>query len=168
MTQARPIEKASSNAWAENMCTLGTVVTLDQGDGDSDAKEFWAYLGEGQIAPAVPDDAGLDEFIPVLYRVDGDPTKPLEKVATGNVVKKVSHERACLKKSALDDSDVFLLDSGWDVFVWIGKGADMHEKVAAMGAADRYGEMEPRSKMCPVTILKAGNENAKFLSYFEK
>ncbi|KAL3905822.1 MAG: hypothetical protein SGARI_004276 [Bacillariaceae sp.] len=167
MMQARPIEKASSNAWAENMCTLGTVVTLDQGDGDDEAKDFWSYLGELTIAPAVADDATIDEFTPVLYRVDGDPTKALEKAATGTVVKKASHERACLKKSALDDSDVFLLDSGFDVFIWIGKGADMHEKLAAMGAADRYGEMEPRAQMCPVTIVKAGNETKKFLSYFE-
>jgi Gelsolin repeat len=166
-SQARPIEKASSNAFAEKMCTLGTVVTLDQGDGDDEAEEFWAYLGEGSVAPAIPEDAGMAEFAPVLYRVDADTQKPLEKVASGSTIEKGDVDKNCLKMEALDDSDVFLMDAGWDIFVWIGKGADLHEKVAAMGAADRYAEMEPRAKFCPVTILKAGQETSQFLSYFE-
>lgn len=149
------------------MCTLGTVVTLDQGDGDEEATDFWSYLGEGEIASAIPDDPGMEEFTPLLFRVDGDPSKPLEKVAEGISVQKRSTERKCLKKGALDDSSVFLLDAGWDVYVWIGKGADTSEKVAAMGAADRYAEMEPRANFSPVTILKAGQETSAFLSYFD-
>jgi hypothetical protein len=146
---------------------LGTVVTLDQGDGDDQAKDFWAYLGTGEIAPATHDDPGIVEFTPVLYRVDGDPSKPLEKVATGSMCKKGDRDRKCLDKQLLDDADVFLLDAGWDIFVWVGKGADVHEKVAAMGAADRYSEIEPRAKYCPVTILKAGQETLQFLAYFD-
>ncbi|KAG7343872.1 gelosin/severin like protein [Nitzschia inconspicua] len=165
--EARPIEKASSNAWAEKLCTLGTVTTLDQGHGDEEDKEFWEYLGKGTIAPAVPDDAEVCQFTPVLYRVDGDAMKPLEKVAYGTLVEKAGADKKCLKKDALDDSDVFLLDAGWEIFVWIGKGADVHEKIAAMGAADRYAEMEPRANFCPVTILKSGQETSTFLSFFD-
>jgi hypothetical protein len=149
------------------MCTLGTVVTLDQGDGDDEVKEFWDFLGEGSIATAVPDDPGMAEFTPILYRVDGDVQKPLQKVASGTSITKSSADNKSFQKDALDDSDVFLLDAGWDIFIWIGKGADFPEKVAAMGAADKYAEMEPRAKFCPLTILKAGQENNKFLSFFE-
>lgn len=146
---------------------MGTVTTLDQGDGDDEAKEFWSYLGEGSISPAIPDDADMSEFTPVLYRVDGDARKPLEKVATGTNIARGAADKQCLKKDALDDSDAFLMDAGWEIYVWIGKGADMHEKVAAMGAADRYAEIEPRAKSCPVTILKAGQETSHFLSFFD-
>jgi hypothetical protein len=149
------------------MCTLGTVVTLDQGDGDDEVKEFWAYLGEGTVAPAIPDDEGMTEFTPILYRVDGDVQEPLQKVASGTSIAKSYTDKKCFQKDALDDSDVFLLDAGWEIFIWIGKGADFHEKIAAMGAADRYAEVEPRAKICPVTILKAGQENSKFLSFFD-
>jgi Gelsolin repeat len=150
------------------MCTLGTVVTLDHGDGGDDSdKEFWAYLGKGEIAPAVPDDAEeVTEFTPTLFRVDGDPKLPLEKVATGTPVKK-GHPEVCLKKAALDDSNVYLVDAGWELFIWIGSGAECSEKVAAMGAADRYAEVEPRANYLPVTIVKSGKECESFLSYFD-
>jgi gelsolin len=49
---ANPDEKAKANSMAENMCTLGTVKTLDQGHGDDEEAEFWAYLGDGEIQEA--------------------------------------------------------------------------------------------------------------------
>mmetsp|Transcript_23223 Transcript_23223/g.37774 ORF Transcript_23223/g.37774 Transcript_23223/m.37774 type:complete len:374 (+) Transcript_23223:51-1172(+) len=165
---AGPMEKAGSNVWAEKMCTLGTVTTLDQGSGDDEDKEFWGYLGEGEIGPAVSDEEELDEFAPVLYRVDGDPTKPLEKVGTGTPLKKDARDsKSSLQKSALDDNDVFLVDAGWELFVWIGKGADTKEKMAALGAADCLAEVEPRVNYLPVTVVKSGSETSEFLSYFD-
>jgi hypothetical protein len=162
--QASPIGKAGTNVWAEKMCTNGTVTVLDQGD-DDDA-EFWGYLGDGEMGALIPDDEEPEEFTPVLYRVDGDTSKALDKVSTGTPLKKGHHE-PCLQRQALDDSDVFLLDAGWEVFIWIGKGADTGEKIAAMGAADRLAEMEPRVNHLPVTIVKAGAETTEFLNYFE-
>jgi hypothetical protein len=66
----------------------------------------------------------------------------------------------------LDEDDVFLLDSGWEIYIWVGKGADTSEKVAAMGAADRYGKMEPRATDLSVTLIKSGRETDQFNSYF--
>jgi gelsolin len=149
------------------MCTLGSVITLDHGVCDIQDKDFWGYLGgEGEIGPAVPDDAEMEEFTPILFQVDGDPTKALDQVGTGTPLKKGQHE-ACLQKAALDDSNVYLVDAGWEIFIWIGSGAETTEKVAAMGAADRYAEMEPRAKYLPVTIVKSGKECDEFLSYFD-
>lgn len=158
------MEKAGSNAWAEKMCTNGTVVVLDYGD-DDDA-EFWGYIGDGEMGAPIADDEEPEEFTPALYRVDGDVSKPLAKVSTGTPLKK-GHHQACLQKQALDDSDVFLVDAGWEVFVWIGKGADTKEKIAAIGAADRLAEVEPRVKHLPLTIVKAGAETSDFLNYFD-
>ena len=148
------------------MCTLGTAVVLDQGDGDEEYTDFWSHLSDGEIGPDMEDDEGVTEFAPLLFRVDGNPIKELEKVATGTAIQKTSKVVSCLDRGALDDSDVFLLDSGWEIFIWIGKGADLSEKVAAMGAADRYAKMEPRAIDMPVTILKAGSETKLFNSYF--
>jgi hypothetical protein len=149
------------------MCTLGTVVTLDQGDGDDEVREFWAYLGKGPISPAVPDSGGMSEFAPILYRIGSHIQKPPQVVASGTSISNGSADNKCFPREALDDSGVFLLDAGWDIFVWIGTRADLHGKVAAIGAADRYAELEPRAKLCPITILKAGQETSKFLSFFE-
>lgn len=160
------MEKASANQWAEKMCTMGTAVVLDQGEGDEEDTEFWSYLGEGEIGPAVPDDEEIDEFAPALFLVDSDPTKDLEKVGSGTPLKKGEQE-ACLSKDALDDSNVYVFDAGWELFVWIGSGAETAEKVAAMGAADRYSAMDPRASYLPVTIVKSGKETETFLAYFD-
>lgn len=164
---ARPLEKARANAWAENMCTMGTVVVLDQGDGDDEVKEFWDYLGDGTIAPKEDAEPAIAEFAPLLYRVDGDPSKELTKVAEGSPIAKTSKVVPSLKKSDLDSGDVFLVDNGWEIFIWIGKGADLSEKVAAMGAADRYAKIAPRALNLPVEIVKEGSETDNFNAYFE-
>lgn len=163
---AKPLEKAKCNQWAENMCTLGTAKVLDQGDGDEEDTEFWSYLGEGEIATKEEAEETVEEFIPLIYRVDGNPKKHLEKKAKGAFVIRPGKVMRCLDKGALAEDDVFLIDSGWEIFVWIGKAADTSEKIAAMGAADRYAEMEPRAADLPVTIFKSGKESALFKSYF--
>jgi len=163
---ARPLEKAKANQWAENMCTLGTAKVLDQGQGDEEDGDFWGFLGDGEIASKEEAEEAISEFAPLLFRVDGDASKELEKVAEGSSVQKPGKIAQCLDKGALDDSDVFLLDSGWEIFIWIGAGASLSEKIAAMGAADRYALMEPRAVDLPVTVLKSGKETALFNSYF--
>ncbi|CAB9520579.1 Gelsolin (Fragment) (Partial), partial [Seminavis robusta] len=163
---AKPLEKADSNVWAENMCTMGTVVVLDQGQGDDSEDKFWAYLGDGDIQTDAADDEGVTEFTPLLYRVDGSIAKDLEKVAEGSPVQKTSTDYKCLNKGDLKDDDVFLLDSGWEIYVWIGSKADRYEKIAAMFAADKYSKMDPRTLELPVEIVKSGAESDRFLSYF--
>jgi hypothetical protein len=160
------LEKAKCNQWAENMCTLGTATVLDQGDADEDNIEFWAYLGEGEIASKEEAEEPVTEFMPLLFRVDGNPKKKLEMAEKGAFFARPGKIMRCLDRGALAEKDVFLLDSGWELFVWIGNGADTSEKIAAMGAADRYAEMEPRAATLPVTVVKSGSETTLFLSYF--
>jgi len=163
---AKPLEKAKCNQWAENMCTLGTAKVLDQGDGDDEYPDFWAYLGSGEIASAEAADEPITEFKPILFRVDGDPEKPLEEVATGAFKQRPGKLVRVLDRGSLNEDDVFLMDSGWEIFIWIGKSADTSEKIAAMGAADRYALQEPRAVDLPVTIVKSGMESDLFKSYF--
>jgi gelsolin len=68
-TLANPDEKAKANSMAENMCTLGTVTTLDQGHGDDEEAEFWAYLGDGEIQEADDLDAVRNETLLICYFV---------------------------------------------------------------------------------------------------
>lgn len=160
------MEKAKSIQWAENMCTLGTCKVLDQGDEDEQYPDFWAYLGSGDIASAEAADEPITEFKPLLFKVDGNPDKPLVKVATGACKQRPGKLVRVLDKGSLGEEDVFLMDSGWEIFIWIGKAADTSEKIAAMGAADRYANMEPRADTLPVTIVKNGKESDLFKSYF--
>jgi len=156
-------DKIACTQKAEGLCSMGTVTVLAQGDGDDADEEFWSYLdggGEsiGAVSTGWKDREDLannldNEFQSKLFLVDADPTKPLEEVDLG--------------KGSLDDNDVFLLDTGRKIFVWIGNGADPGEKVAALGAADRYATIEPRARELPVTVVKAGQEREGFFSFLE-
>lgn len=163
---------------------------LTQGDGDDEDEEFWNYLERGESGGSSGSRVGrskaigrtstgwkerknlasaLKEFQPKLFAVDADPSKPLQQVGFGELIKKTAMAKmgGFLNRGSLDDNDVFLLDTGWKLFVWIGKAADSGERVAALGAADRYAEIEPRAKELPVTVIKAGQESAGFFSFFK-
>jgi len=145
---------------------MGTVTTLDQGQGDDEYPEFWASLGEGTIGEDMNDDEGVVEFEPLLFRVDGYLEKDLELIATGKSIKKTSKDCTCLQRASLDEGDVFLIDSGWEIYVWIGKSADRYERIAAMTAADRHSKKSPRTFDLPVHIVKSGHESDSFNALF--
>merc|ERR1712119_268336 len=66
------------------------------------------------------------------------------------------------------DGNVFLLDAGSKIFVWTGKNANSSDKVASLGAADRYAMIEPRANDVPVTIVKAGQERCGLMSFLKQ
>ena len=184
--QMKIMDKIACTQRGEELCTLGTVTVLDQGDCDDD-EEFWNYLYHGGSDKAVgsrsigtcPTGAkprtslanGLKEFQPKIFVVPEDPSAPLEHVGLGELIKKAVLKRPMgfLKRSSstLDEDNVYLLDTGWKMFVWIGKNANPGEKVAALGAADRYASIEPRARELPVTVLKSGQERDGFRSFFK-
>lgn len=188
----KPFGKIACTHQGEKLCTLGTVTVLNQGECDDDT-EFWNYLNQGSVGGSTGNSgascsrsigstatgvkprtslvSSLKEFKPKLFVVPEDPTKPLEQTGIGELIKKAVLKRPMgfLKKpsSTLDENDVYLIDTGWKLFVWIGKHANPGEKVAALGAADRYAVTEPRAKELPVTVLKSGQERDGFRSFFK-
>lgn len=169
-TEANPDERAKANVVSEKMCTQGTSVTLEQGeDADSDAEKFWEQLGtDGEIGPAEDGDECIQEFPPTLYRITDDHqvlhVAEAEKVRRSAASAVVQHK---IKRSLLDDDDVFLLDAGWDVFLWVGNGSDKEEKMAGLSKADEYLQSTPRTANLPLTILKSGWETPDFLEFFD-
>lgn len=164
-SQANPDEKARAISFAEKICTKGTVTILEQGDDADDA--FWGYLGgEGDIAEADQDDTAVEEFAPLLFQIPGG-GGDAELVGEGETVK-TGFKTASSKvnKDLLDDSDVFLLDAGWEVFLWIGANADRSEKLAAFAKADKYCKKDPRTMNLPLSLVKSGMESAEFDAYF--
>ena len=150
------------------MATEGTVTVLDQGAGDEEASEFWERLGGHADDIAEGDDADdeVTEFTPTLYLLPGDEDTP-ELIAEGEPVK-IGWGKPTPKiaKSLLDSTNVFLLDAGWELFVWMGKESDRSERLAAMGHVDAYGKFMPRAKHLPVSIVKEGFETSAFNEYF--
>jgi gelsolin len=162
---ANPDEKNRANTLAESMCTRGTVTVLEQGAGDDDASDFWSHLGDGDIQEADDGDEAITEFAPVLFRLPAEGAP--ERVAEAEPVKvRFGRPEPSLDRGLLDESDVFLLDVGWEIFVWIGKDADMSEKLSAMAQADVYCKQAPRTADLPLTLVKSGWEGSDFEKYF--
>ena len=144
------------------MCTEGTVVVLDQGS-DDDA-DFWAYLGEGEIGEAIDDDA-VEEFTPLLFKLPGGDDEAIQ-IGKGEKVK-IGFTSGCkVSKDLLDESDVCLLDAGWEIFLWIGKDADRSEKLGAFAKADKYCQGDLRTMDLPLSIVKSGYESSDFNAFF--
>jgi gelsolin len=163
---SNPDEKAKANEAGEQMCTEGTVKIIEASDPEEDNPEFWAYLGDGEIQPAEDGDKDVKAFVPILYRIAGDGTTT--KVAEGEPVKiRWGHPVVKLDRSVLDDSDVFLLDAGFEVFLWMGKVSDKEEKLAGMEMGDKYMKSTPRCANLPLTIMKSGWESPNFNAFFD-
>jgi len=158
------VGKFQANSFAEKLCTEGTVVVLDQGDADD--ADFWAYLGEGEIAEGDEGDDDVEEFAPLLFKLPGEPDAEPEQVGKGETVKVGFTAECTLDRALLKEDDVFLLDAGWELFVWIGKDADRSEKLAAFSMADKYCHDDARTVDLPLSFIKSGKENDDFNAFF--
>jgi hypothetical protein len=67
-----------------------------------------------------------------------------------------------LSKSLLTSSDVFILDAGSELFVWIGSGTSSGEKREAMATAARFLQQSGRPASTPVARVMQGSEPASF------
>jgi len=132
-------------------------------EGDKDAGAFWALLegGEGPVASA--EQAGADDqavaagasILRLLKLSDAGGTLTFTQVSEGKVSKK-----------SLDPNDVFVFDTGHEIFAWIGKGASKGERASAMQHAQDYLVKYKRPLVLPITRILDGGENEVFLSSF--
>lgn len=58
-----------------------------------------------------------------------------------------------IPRGGLDPSDVFIADTGKEVFVWIGGGASPDEKKNAMTYAHVSGVSKARGRRCLLKIV---------------
>lgn len=166
-SSANPDEVARAASLAENLCTEGNVIEMTQGSSDDEVTEFWNYLGSGSIGEPEDGDDEIDEFTPLLFKL-GSSGEP-EQVAKGEPVK-IGFRQVVnqIPKSVLDESNIYLLDGGWDITVWIGKDADRSEKVGALSNAEEYCKQDPRTADLPVAIVKSGYETSDFSRFFSQ
>merc|ERR1712087_1077074 len=99
----------------------------------------------------------VEKFTPKLMqlRCSGEEVR-IVKVAQG--------EKPSISK--LDSADVFLYDTGFRVWLWVGKNADTQEKISAFPFAQKYLKDFKRPSMLPITRVNEGKEPQDFLSLF--
>jgi len=166
-SKAGPSEKMKgaqlSRALDDERKGLPKVLVFEESSkGGDDQKPFWDALGGRPDSIKTAEEGGNDADAEKggdkrLFRLsDASGSIKFEKVAEG----------AAVKKSLLDGNDVFILDTGAEVFAWIGKGASDQEKKHAMGFAQQYLADFKRPAYLPISRILQGGENEVFETSF--
>jgi gelsolin len=136
------------------------VITVYE-EGDRDDSAFWQHLGgKGPIKSA--DEGGSD-----LEAEKGDEKRLFQlSDASGKMEFKEVGRGAQVKRRLLDSNDVFILDTGAEVFAWIGRGASADEKKKALGFAQTYLKDYNRPSFLPIARILEGGENEVFEAAF--
>jgi len=132
------------------------INVFDEDDhADPAAVKFWEYLGGRKdiSAKSVEQKAPLQKK---LFKLKQQGTEVSMKEVNGEV-----------SLGALESNDVFILDNGQHLFVWVGKNAPKEEKAKAMSYATNYLFQNNRPKNLPISALNEGHESDAFLKSFD-
>jgi len=139
------------------------IVTIEDG-GKDDNKDFWAALGgKGPIKTAAQGgsdldaDSGKSQGLKQCYHLsDKGGQLTFTKVAEGKFGPKV-----------LKSDEVFIIDSGYEIFIWIGKTSTPAERKGAMAYAHQYLTDHGRPDHLPISKLIEGVHLPSFDAVFE-
>ncbi|KAF9311011.1 hypothetical protein BG003_007893 [Podila horticola] len=123
------------------------VETFDEGD--RDCKIFWAALGgEVEVKPAEAV-AQEPDYVKKLFRLSN---------ASGSLVFTKEGSGPEVTKSLLDSNDVFILDVGHEIFVWVGANANKEEHKNGLHYAQEYLKRENMPSHIPIAkVLEEGD-----------
>jgi len=129
------------------------ITSMNEGDNNDD---FFNLLG-GKGNLKVKDESKEVVHEKVLLRVS-DTNGPLQinEVGRGPNV----------KRSLLDTNDVFILDLGYEVYLWIGKGSSNVEKQRSLGVCHEYVKKQNKDIRIPILAVKEGRETDGFEKSF--
>jgi gelsolin len=84
--------------------------------------------------------------------------------STGPLVCKEVARDSAINRGLLKSDEVFILDSGLEVFVWVGSKASANEKKQAMNTAIKYLTEQNRPPTTRISRVVEGGDNQEFLS----
>lgn len=147
-------EKAMGEKVAAMVSPDRELQTLAEGEEEDD---FWTSLGgKGEYQTSRDVDRPL--LYPRLFHCTISPAGCLR-------VNEVSH----FSQEDLNEDDVMVLDSGDEVYVWVGRGSDDQEKEKAFAMAENYIKTDPTERSLDTTVIvrvNQGEEPASFTSIF--
>jgi len=134
---------------------------VDEGGED---EEFWKIIGgKGPIKTAEAGGSDLEadkekKSDVVLFRLS-DASGKFEFTEVGRGPK--------VHKKLLDSADVFILDTGAEVYAWVGKGASVGEKKKALSFAQDYVVKHGKPAHTSVIRILEGGENEVWESFLD-
>jgi len=162
-SKAGPMEKMKgaqlTRALADERKGLPKIHVFEESG--KDLAEFWAALGgQGPVASA---EAGGDD---TEHELKSDKKLFQLSDASGQMQFKEVAKGGAVKRNLLDTNDVFILDTGAEVFSWIGRGASVDERKLAMKYAQDYLTKFNRPLWMPIARILEGGENEVFEQSF--
>ncbi|KAL2612065.1 hypothetical protein R1flu_023757 [Riccia fluitans] len=129
------------------------VVFVDEaGEGPED-DGFWAVFGG--VGP-IGDKPKEVEAAPLkLYIVEDGVLNEIEDTSS-------------LKKDSLDTNSCYLLDTGSEIFEWLGRGSSLEQKKAATLAAEKLISSANKPSFTRITRVTEGYEISAFKSIFQE
>jgi len=130
------------------------MVMVKEGEEEDD---FWEALG-GKTEYNNSDDINKPILHPRLFHVAARPSGSIR-----------AFEVFDFQQPDLVDDDVMFLDSGDEVYIWIGKDSDPQEKDQALDLATKYLDSDPterNSDNSTIIIVKQGEEPESFTTIF--
>lgn len=129
---------------------------------EPNCKAFWDALGgQIEVTASGDDDVAAERSAAAdmaLFKVsDASGTVEMEEIEIVN---------GKLSRSSLKTEDTFILDSGSEVFCWIGKGSTSNEKKEGMLRASDYVTSAGKAANTRITRVVEGAENSVFKSLF--
>ena len=64
-----------------------------------------------------------------------------------------------IRRDSLNSNDVFILDDGFEVMVWVGKGASREERKQGLNMAAKYLQQAGLPADTPISSCMEGGEN---------
>ena len=161
-----------SAAWEKNKANelvksiqqerLGKPKTFVFDETEKSVADFYTKLGSsGKIKSAEEggDDNAVSNLPKNIFRLSdatGTMTFTKETLAGGKVA-----------RAQLDPNDVFVIDNGTDVFVWIGKGTTAEERTQGLQYAEKYLKEFGKPLSTPISKTNQGNESDFFWKSFD-
>jgi len=160
--EARPFERSKATeicrALDDERGSVPEVVVFDEFFKPEEYPKEWVdRLGKGPYASAEEggDDLEFERMASgrALFRLsNASGTLTMTKVADG----------AAATRDKLDPKDVFILDSGNEIFTWFGSGASREERKNGIKYAMDYLKRNNRPDTTPITVTLQGSESDYF------
>lgn len=128
-------------------------------DGLEDDETFWGALGGKPAEIAEPtSDSKVSVVEPKIFHISDESG---EMTCT-----QVAEGKSEMKLSLLNNDDVYIVDLGIQVYVWVGSGSNSAERKAAMRSATGYLQASGRPMHTPITRVMAGTRDSGFSAAF--
>jgi len=130
------------------------LVVIDEDSPTSNDDDFWVAIGgKGPIAKS-DDSDNLEKKTTdlILFRLSD---------RTGNLTfSKVAEGRHNIKIEMFNNEDVFLIDKGHTIYIWVGSQASQGEKKSGMTYAQKYIAENHNNLPLPITVIPHSSEHA--------